>query len=147
MTHEINDDVNDDRTLVGHVGRRWVVARKPKNKSLSEKFTEDPKVKHLVSFSQSKKISEDATALPMAIMARLCNLMQEVEGTVDKLREMKGDVRNRETDNERWVQDQRVGDRMIAFETSLFAKKTPHIVVPARLFCTCWENTHNVADD
>ena len=27
---------------------------------------------------------------------------------------------------------------MIAFETSLFAKKMPHLVVPTRLFCFCW---------
>ena len=38
-------------------------------------------------------------------------------------------------------------NNMIAFETSFLAKKMPHLVVPARFFRTCWENTHNFIDN
>ena len=38
-------------------------------------------------------------------------------------------------------------NKMIAFETSFLAEKMPHLVVPARFFCTCWENTHNFVDN
>ena len=37
-------------------------------------------------------------------------------------------------------------NKMIAFETSFLAKKMPHLVVPARLFCTVGKNTHNFVD-
>ena len=38
-------------------------------------------------------------------------------------------------------------NKMIAFETSFLAMKMPHLVAPARFFCTCVENTHNFVDN
>ena len=83
---------DDDMTPVGHVSKSIKLGAEdnelpeggPKRVDSAEKTTEDAPVKHPVSCSKSKKISEDANGKLLAAMAGLFDSMRAT-GTVDNL--------------------------------------------------------------